>query len=197
VTHSSKVAGSNPTRDLNQRLTVPGIAGSNHGPAITDIKDPLLRDRLDLDAMRGPAISELTFEVALSKAVARLRNRRSGSRRPKSVEHGSPEGQVASRFLGRLATCRDDACLDGRESAVAVRARRGHGDYDDRPRPSGLGRHRYSPGRRALPPSSGRDSFLAGCCSLAWFWRPRPPIASGSVYARVLGVSSGMRTVPI
>jgi hypothetical protein len=137
------------------------------------------------------------LRVALSKAVARLRNRRSGSGRPKSVEHGSPEGQIVSRFLGRLATCRNDACLDGRESAVAVRARRGDGDYDDRPRPSGLGRHRYSPGRGAFPPSSGRDSFLPRCCSLAWFWPPRPPIASGSVDARVLGVSSGMRTVPI
>jgi hypothetical protein len=36
-----------------------GAAGSNHGPATTDIKDAQLRGRLDRDASRGPAVVEI------------------------------------------------------------------------------------------------------------------------------------------
>ncbi len=41
------------------RIKPTGFAGSNQGPATTDIKDAQLRGQFDLDTLRGPAITEI------------------------------------------------------------------------------------------------------------------------------------------
>jgi hypothetical protein len=41
------------------------VAGSTRGPATPDIKDTQLRDRFDLGALRGPAITEIDWNTNL------------------------------------------------------------------------------------------------------------------------------------